>query len=72
MYPDHTDPAPSSRARGCGTFFALWIGSAVSAAILIALVGPQGLAWDVGASVSIAAVFVMVFGSIRVLRGHDL
>ena len=64
--------AKPGRTASWGMFAAIWIGTEVGAAILMALVGPEGLAWSVGISAVIGVVFVMVYGSIRVLRGHDL
>ena len=66
-----SDANPGKTANW-GMFLALWIGTEVGGAILMILVGPEGLAWGVGIAALIAGVFAMVYGSIRVLRGHDL
>ncbi len=71
MGQNELDPIAGSGVRGCGLFLA-WFGTEVIGWIIMALVGPEGLLWLVGVSMLIGIVFVMVYGSIRVLRGHDL
>jgi hypothetical protein len=60
------------RAAGCLRFLAVWLVAEVVGAIVIARVGPEGLAWTIAVAALISVVLVMVYGSFRVLRGKDL
>jgi len=53
-------------------FVALWLGAEAVGAILLALLGLSAVMWMEGVFALISAVFAMIYGSLRVLGGHEL
>jgi hypothetical protein len=69
MKPDSTNGSP---AHGWGWVLAWWIGGEVIVSILATVIGLEGMVWLLGLSAVVTIVFAMAYGTVRVLRGHDL
>lgn len=49
-----------------------WLLMEISGWIIVSALGTEGTSWFIGVSALIGIVFLMVYGSVRVLRGGDL
>ncbi|MEO8541210.1 MAG: hypothetical protein ABI577_15825 [bacterium] len=55
-----------------GWWLSIWLLSEILGWIAVSVLGVEGSTWLIGVSALIGIVFLMVYGSVRVLRGGDL
>jgi hypothetical protein len=66
------DDPGGSRGAGCWPLLGFWFAIEVAGWILMGIFGPGGLPWALVGTLVVGVVFFMIYGTLRVLRGHDL